>query len=92
MRVRIKDDTLCVKACDRNSEQCNTTTIVVHVTGYPPIAVNDTTKTDLGVPVTIPVLKNDTTRDEDPLMLCGERSDSNTNRDTAQQHQMPTVR
>jgi hypothetical protein len=32
--------------------------------------VNDTTKTDPNVPVTIPVLVNDSTFDEDPLTLC----------------------
>jgi gliding motility-associated-like protein len=32
--------------------------------------VNDSTTTDPGTPVTIPVLSNDSTRDEDPLTLC----------------------
>ncbi len=65
------NDTLCVKACNNEIlQQCIETIIIVQVTGLPPIAVNDSTHTDPGVPVTIPVLVNDTTRDEDPLTLC----------------------
>jgi gliding motility-associated-like protein len=64
------NDTLCIVACDTLKQQCNTTTVIITVTGYPPVAVNDTTKTDPNVPVTIPVLVNDSTFDEDPLTLC----------------------
>jgi hypothetical protein len=64
------NDTLCIVACDTLKQQCNTTTVIITVTGYPPVAVNDTTKTDPNVPVTIPVLVNDSTFDEDPITLC----------------------
>ena len=63
------NDTLCIIACDTIKQYCNTTTVIVTVTGYPPIAVNDTSKTTPNTPVTIPVLSNDTTRDQDPLVL-----------------------
>ncbi|MBK7506358.1 MAG: gliding motility-associated C-terminal domain-containing protein [Bacteroidetes bacterium] len=63
-------DTLCVLSCDTVTKFCSNTTIIITLTGYPPVAVNDTTKTDPNVPVTIPVLVNDSTFDEDPLTLC----------------------
>jgi gliding motility-associated-like protein len=63
-------DTLCVLACDTVTQICSNTTVIITVTGYPPVAVNDTTTTDPNIPVSIPVLVNDTTYDEDPLTLC----------------------
>jgi len=65
------NDTLCVKACSDLSGECIETTIIITVTGYPPIAVNDTTVTDPNTPIDIPVLTNDIQTDEDPLALCG---------------------
>ena len=65
-------DTLCVLSCDTITKFCSNTTIIITLIGYPPIAVNDTSKTTPNTPVTIPVLSNDTTRDQDPLMLCTE--------------------
>jgi len=66
------EDTLCIVACDTVTGQCNTTTIIITVTGYPPLAIVDSATTDIDVPVTIPVLTNDIAQDEDPLTLCDE--------------------
>jgi gliding motility-associated-like protein len=65
-------DTLCVKVCDIETKLCRETIVIITVTGLPPVAVNDTTKTDPNVPVTIPVLNNDNTPDQDPLTLCAD--------------------
>jgi gliding motility-associated-like protein len=64
------NDTICVTACNKLTQQCVTTTIIVTITGYPPTAVNDSTSTPPNEPVTIPILSNDTTHDEDPITLC----------------------
>jgi gliding motility-associated-like protein len=64
------NDTLCITACDTIKQQCNTTIVIITVTGIPPIAINDTIKTFENIPVTIPVLNNDIQTDEDPLTLC----------------------
>jgi gliding motility-associated-like protein len=64
------NDTICVKACDTILHTCATTTVIITVTGLPPIAVNDSVKITPNTSVTIPVLVNDTTKDNDPLDLC----------------------
>jgi gliding motility-associated-like protein len=64
------EDTLCVRSCEINADECTEWTVIITVIGLPPVAVNDTTSTDPGVPVTIPVLGNDEQTDEDPLALC----------------------
>ncbi|HRB66946.1 MAG TPA: gliding motility-associated C-terminal domain-containing protein [Chitinophagales bacterium] len=64
------NDTICISACDTIRGYCNTTIIVVTVLGNPPTAVNDSTSTPPNEPVTIPILSNDTTHDEDPITLC----------------------
>lgn len=64
------NDTLCISACDTITDVCTETTVIITVTGLPPVAVNDTTKTDPNTPVTIPILDNDIQTDEDPLTLC----------------------
>ncbi len=66
------NDTLCVKSCDSITLQCSETTVIITVTGLPPIAVDDSATATINTPITIPVLANDTTRDGDPLMLCDE--------------------
>ncbi|TXJ10227.1 MAG: gliding motility-associated C-terminal domain-containing protein [Acinetobacter sp.] len=64
------NDTLCITTC--NGAVCTETTVIITVTGLPPVAVNDTTATEVNTPVTIPVLGNDIQTDEDPLSLCAE--------------------
>jgi hypothetical protein len=64
------NDTLCIKVCDAHGV-CTETIVIVTVTGLPPVAVDDDTVTAINTPVTIPVLNNDSTLDNDPLALCG---------------------
>jgi len=66
------NDTLCVTACDTITLQCKETTVIITVTGLPPVAIDDSIRTPINTPVTIPVLVNDSTFDEDPLMLCDD--------------------
>ena len=62
------NDTLCIKTCIGNN--CFESTVIITVTGLPPVAINDSTGTDENTPVTIPVLDNDVQTDEDELALC----------------------
>ena len=66
------NDTLCLTICDNASKVCKEDTIIITVTGLPPIAVRDDVLTDPNTPVTIPVLVNDIQTDEDPLKLCSD--------------------
>jgi hypothetical protein len=63
-------DTLCIKTCITGTDTCFETIVYVSVTGVPPVAVNNDTTTQVGVPVVINVLGNDIKTDSDPLMLC----------------------
>jgi gliding motility-associated-like protein len=65
-------DTIFVCVCDTtvSPQVCDQTTIIITLIGYPPVAVDDSTHTNMNVPVVIHVLQNDTTYDEDPLTLC----------------------
>jgi gliding motility-associated-like protein len=63
-------DTLCIKVCELGTDNCHETTVIITVTGIPPIAVNDDTTTGMNTPVVINVLDNDTATDSDPLELC----------------------
>ncbi|MDB5226195.1 MAG: hypothetical protein JWN78_388, partial [Bacteroidota bacterium] len=64
-------DTLCINACDiQPMPRCIQTIVIITVVGLPPLAVNDTSGTDPNIPVTIDVMHNDTTFDNDPLGLC----------------------
>jgi gliding motility-associated-like protein len=65
------NDTLCILVC--RGDTCKQVTVIVTVTGLPPVAVNDTVETDINTPITIPVLNNDIKTDEDPLTLCDDR-------------------
>jgi gliding motility-associated-like protein len=64
------NDTLCIKTCITGTDTCFETIVYVSVTGIPPVAVNNDTTTQVGVPVVINVLGNDIKTDSDPLMLC----------------------
>jgi gliding motility-associated-like protein len=65
-------DTLCIKTCITGTDTCFETIVYVSVTGVPPVAVNNDTTTQVGVPVVINVLGNDIKTDSDPLMLCSD--------------------
>ncbi|MEZ4879895.1 MAG: gliding motility-associated C-terminal domain-containing protein [Chitinophagales bacterium] len=62
-------DTLCISACNEDGE-CFETTVIITVTGVPPVANNDTVVTDVNTPITITVLGNDEQTDSDPLQVC----------------------
>jgi gliding motility-associated-like protein len=64
------NDTICIQVC--KGDTCKQTIVIITVTGLPPVAVDDSVVTEVNTPVRIPVLPNDTTYDEDPLMLCGD--------------------
>jgi len=66
------NDTLCIRSCVKETDTCATTTVIITVTGLPPVAIDDSIRTPINTPVTIPVLVNDSTFDEDPLMLCAD--------------------
>jgi gliding motility-associated-like protein len=63
-------DTLCIKVCNTETQICNETTVIVTVTGLPPVAIRNDTITDPNTPVVISVLNNDIKTDEDSLSLC----------------------
>jgi gliding motility-associated-like protein len=62
-------DTLCIKACDTTGI-CQETTVIVTVTGLPPVAVKDSVFTEPGTPVIIRVVDNDSAFDNDAVSLC----------------------
>jgi gliding motility-associated-like protein len=63
-------DTLCIKVCNTETQICTETTVIVTVTGLPPVAIRNDTITDPNTPVVISVLNNDIKTDEDSLSLC----------------------
>ncbi|MDB5226194.1 MAG: hypothetical protein JWN78_387 [Bacteroidota bacterium] len=62
-------DAFCIKATDTVTHTDATTSIFITLTGFPPVAVNDTTITTINTPVVVHVLVNDTSYDQDPLAL-----------------------
>ncbi len=62
-------DTICVLVCDPGIF-CTEATIILAITGVPPIAINDSVTTGVNIPVTIPILSNDIATDNDTLTPC----------------------
>lgn len=58
-------------AFDPSTANNTSTPVVTTITNRPPVAVNDTATTQVGVPVTIPVLSNDSDPDGDALTIVG---------------------
>jgi gliding motility-associated-like protein len=72
----VGNDTLCFSACDTITQQCNTTTVIITVTGLPPIANDDCVEeTEKNEPLIINVLENDTDPDQDGLIIRSVISD-----------------
>ena len=64
------NDTICISACDPSTRQCNTTTIVIIITGVPPIASDDCVQEiQHNSETTINVLENDVDPDHDRLYI-----------------------
>lgn len=64
-------DSICLDVCNKRTQICKETNIIITISGVPPIAVSDTTiKTTANTPVIIPVLANDTSKDNDVLQFC----------------------
>jgi gliding motility-associated-like protein len=70
--VKDVDTIMCIKTCI--GDTCTETIVEIQITGLPPVAINDTTQTDVNTPVTIPVLNNDIATDQDPLVLCDDNT------------------
>jgi gliding motility-associated-like protein len=63
------NDTLCIIACD-TARQCNTTTVIITVTGLPPIAEDDCVEEiEKNQEITIYVLENDIDPDKDQVFV-----------------------
>ncbi|HNL58380.1 MAG TPA: gliding motility-associated C-terminal domain-containing protein, partial [Chitinophagales bacterium] len=72
----VGNDTLCISACDPQTRQCNTTTVIITITGLPPIAADDCFEqeeenetNEQNKDVIIDVLDNDTDPDQDALFV-----------------------
>lgn len=65
------NDTICVSVCNTQTQVCKETNIIITINGVPPHANDDTLiETSINTPVTISVLTNDITPDNDSLALC----------------------
>ncbi len=68
--IRKGDDTICILVCDTSMQTCIQTSVILTITGIPPLAMDDHAEIKYNTPVIIPVLTNDTATDSDPLLLC----------------------
>jgi gliding motility-associated-like protein len=64
------NDTLCMNACDTVTRQCDITTVIITITGLPPVANDDCVEeTEKNTEINIDVIANDTDPDLDELFI-----------------------
>lgn len=65
-----QSDTLCIRVCDTITKTCADYILIIKTNGVPPIANDDSTDTTVNTPVTINVLNNDISNDNDSIRFC----------------------